>query len=107
MSFLSYYLDMLDDTYNFTTISPTGPFVDGESVDFKCCFQREDSPDTTLSFQCHGELITQEIDNFTCLNLNVSIDIDQNRTKCKCTAQSKDMSFDVSSELQLVINQCK
>ncbi|VDI83052.1 Hypothetical predicted protein, partial [Mytilus galloprovincialis] len=98
-------LDMLDDTYNFTTISPTGPFVDGESVDFKCCFQREDSPDTTLSFPMPWKLITQEIDNFTCLNLNVSIDIDQNRTKCKCTAQSKDKSFDVSSELQLVINQ--
>ncbi|XP_063442579.1 uncharacterized protein LOC134722877 [Mytilus trossulus] len=98
-------LDMLDDAYNFTTITPPGPFVDGESVDFKCCVQRENSTYTTLSFQCHGELITQEIDNFTCLNLNVSIDIDQNRTKCTCTTQSKDMSFDMSSELQLVINQ--
>ncbi|CAC5388704.1 unnamed protein product [Mytilus coruscus] len=98
-------IGVLDNTDNFTTISPPGPFVDGESVDFKCCVGKEDSPNTILSFQCHGELITQEIDNFTCLNINASIDIDKNSSKCICIAQSKDMSIDVNSELELVINQ--
>ncbi|XP_052062611.1 uncharacterized protein LOC127702451 isoform X2 [Mytilus californianus] len=98
-------IGVLDDTDNITTISPPGPFVDGESVDFKCCVRKIDIPNTNLSFQCHGELITQEIDKFTCLNVNVSIDIDKNSSKCTCTVQSKDMSIDLSSELDLVISQ--
>ncbi|XP_052062615.1 uncharacterized protein LOC127702452 [Mytilus californianus] len=89
---------------NFTTISPPGPYVDGESIDFKCCFGKVDSPRTNLSFQCHGEYVSQQINNVTCLYLNVTIDIDKYRTKCTCIAQSKDMSINVSSDIQLVIN---
>ncbi|CAC5361448.1 unnamed protein product [Mytilus coruscus] len=90
---------------NFTTISPPGPYVDGDGIDFKCCIGKVDSPRTNLSFQCHGEYVSQQINNATCLNLNVSIDIDKHRTKCTCAAQTKDMSINVNSELELVINQ--
>ncbi|CAG2192098.1 unnamed protein product [Mytilus edulis] len=89
---------------NFTTISPPGPYVDGESIEFNCCIGKVDSPRTNLSFQCHGEYVSQQIDNVTCLYLIVTIDIDKHRTKCTCTAQTKDMSIDVTSEIQLVIN---
>ncbi|VDH93349.1 Hypothetical predicted protein [Mytilus galloprovincialis] len=92
-------------TDNFTTISPPGPYVDGESIEFNCCIGKVDSPRTNLSFQCHGEYVSQQIDNVTCLYLIVTIDIDKHRTKCTCTAQTKDMSIDVTSEIQLVINQ--
>ena len=92
---------------NSTTISPTGPFTDGNYVVFQCSFVGSTKYNITLMFECHGMAEAKNDRNsYTFLSMHVTIDSNFNGTICKCSAKSFDGNIHANSDFIFKILPC-